>query len=84
MTTVISTVHTARYARRCDDCHKPIHPGQRYERIAIPPNSDIGNTTWWHHQRHSPQGACDWAEPGHVHTANCLECDQLDLFKEPI
>jgi hypothetical protein len=83
MTTVLSTVHTARYAHRCDDCRKPIHPGQRYERIAIPPgDTEIGNTGWLRYMRHIPPGACNWAEPDHVHAANCLECDQLPLFVE--
>jgi hypothetical protein len=84
MTTVLRTAHTAKRAYRCDSCRNPIHPGQRYERLAVPPgDNDLGNLGWLRFRQHTPPGACNWSEPGHVHTVTCLECDQLELFKEP-
>lgn len=45
-------VRTARRRRRCDGHLNPerhwILPGQTYVASALPPDSEIGNTRWWH------------------------------------
>ncbi|MEU4777490.1 hypothetical protein [Micromonospora sp. NPDC023633] len=48
----IRTVHTARKTHHCESdtgtrCRTTIQPGDRYLLAALPPNGELGNTTWW-------------------------------------
>lgn len=53
---------TARKRYRCDNQHcEPyphgreslfIQPGDRYVLASLPPDTDVGNTTWWHARFH--------------------------------
>lgn len=46
---VMERVLTARTTKRlCDDCHRPLEPGQQYRRHAATPNDpEVGNESWW-------------------------------------
>ena len=47
-----SKPRVARKRRRCDGHLAPQHyiePGDLAVRSALPPDSEIGNTGWWHH-----------------------------------
>lgn len=54
----IHTTHTASKRHRCEasPCTSGpsgwIEPGDRYVLSKLPPNSDIGNTTWWRARFH--------------------------------
>lgn len=45
------TYRTARTRKFCEGTHRaPFHyieSGERYLRVALPPNSDVGNIGWW-------------------------------------
>jgi hypothetical protein len=47
-----SVVRTARRPHHCETasyaCTGTIKPGERYVYSSLAPNSDVGNTNWWH------------------------------------
>ncbi|MER5703492.1 hypothetical protein ABT023_16325 [Micromonospora sp. NPDC002296] len=48
----IRTVRTARKSHCCEAdtgtrCRTAIRPGERYLLASLPPNGELGNTTWW-------------------------------------
>lgn len=70
-------IHLVRRARkdyRCDSCGERLVGGEPYVRHALPPNSELGNRSWWILR------SCGWT------TGDCRrywEIDAKDLRQEP-
>lgn len=50
----LTVIRTARKRHWCNSesfaCTTSIQPGDRYAYSSLPPHSEIGNETWWHHK----------------------------------
>jgi hypothetical protein len=74
-------VRTARKTHVCNDCEKPIEPGDKYEHSATPPHRiqeyDVGRWLTWrcHYPRHDVGGS-----PPHARFL--MGCDVAAAYRE--